>query len=84
MNDSVNRIEVIIEIEIVGPTDDSPPSFGKSQYTFSIREDAAIGTDIGDVEASDDGTLTKVCPQYVCAPISLWRERREGTGVGLC
>lgn len=55
MTDSVNNVLVIIEIEVVGLTDDGPPSFGQNEYTFSIREDAADGTEIGDVEASDDG-----------------------------
>lgn len=58
MNDSVNEILVIIEIRIVGPTDDDPPSFGQNEYTFSIREDDVDGTEIGDVEASDDGEWT--------------------------
>lgn len=51
----MNTLLVIIEIEVVGLTDDGPPSFGQNEYTFSIREDAADGTEIGDVEASDDG-----------------------------
>ena len=56
MSDSEETIDETLEVEIVMDTGDNPPEFSQETYSFSLREDASDGTEIGDVDASDDGT----------------------------
>ena len=53
--DSEETIEETIYVEIVTDTEDNQPEFTQDTYSFSIREDTADGTEIGDVDATDEG-----------------------------
>ena len=46
---------VSLEVEIVAITVDGPPSFEKDDYQFPVDEGVADGTELGDVEVTDNG-----------------------------
>lgn len=47
-----------LEVEVVSNAVDNPPSFDRSSYAFSVREDAENGVVIGDIGATDDSKMT--------------------------
>ena len=57
--DGADDLEIFLEVEIVEETTDSPPEFTQDKYSFSINEDDEDRTELGEVEATDDGQSEK-------------------------
>ena len=55
ISDDEDTIDPFIEVIVVTTTVDEPPSFARDSYSFSIREDTADGTELGDLDVTDDG-----------------------------
>ena len=55
ISDTEETEEITLEVEIVSEVADDPPRFARTRYSFSIREDDEDGTELGDLQASDDG-----------------------------
>ena len=66
MEDSEHILEITLEVEIVTDTEDSLPEFSQEIYSFSLREDAPDGTEIGDVDASDEGHYGNTSSKKMC------------------
>ena len=59
ISDSEETVVEFLEVTIVTSQDDEPPEFSMDTYSFSLREDAEDGTEIGTVDATDDGQRWK-------------------------
>ena len=55
LSDSSDTDVITLLVEIVEEVVDDPPEFLRSRYSFPVIENAADGTTVGHVPASDDG-----------------------------